>query len=57
MKITVKTTLITLEVNDDLYVTSDGYTKRTLPDLNVILKSVVEETLKLHEGVSKQENS
>jgi len=55
MKISIKTSLITLEIEDEPKVTNDGYTKRSLPELPIALKSAIDETIRLHNEVAKSE--
>lgn len=53
MKIVVKTVLITLEVEDNPLVV-DKYTVRALPEMNISIKSVIDEAIKLHKVVSSE---
>ena len=53
MKIRIKTTLIEIELEDEPTISSDSYTKRTVPELPVCIKSVIEEAIRLHNEVSK----
>lgn len=48
MKIRIRTSLVTLEIEDEPTVTNDGYTKRSLPELPAALKAAIDETLRLH---------
>jgi hypothetical protein len=52
MKVTIKTTLITLEVEDKPKVTNDGYTKRSLPELPIAIKSIINEAIRIHNAVA-----
>jgi hypothetical protein len=40
MKIKIKTTLIEIEIEDDVKIGSDGFTKRTVPELSICIKSM-----------------
>lgn len=55
MKISIRTSLITLEIEDEPKVTVDGYIKRSLPELPIALKSAIDETIRLHNEVAKSE--
>lgn len=57
MKVTIKTTLITLEVEDEPKVTNDGYTKRSLPELPIAIKSIIDEAIRIHNEVASSEVS
>ena len=57
MKVTIKTTLITLEVEDEPNVTNDGYTKRSLPELPIAIKSIIDEAIRIHNEVASSEVS
>lgn len=57
MKVTIKTTLITLEVEDEPKVTNDGYTKRALPELPFAIKSIIDEVIRIHNDVASSEVS
>jgi len=53
LKIHIKTTLITLDVEDEHTWSSDGYTKRNLPPLSDCIKDAVNQAIKLHNEVNK----
>ena len=55
MKIRIKTTLIEMEVEDNPTIGADNYTKRTLPELPKSIKSVIDEAVRLHNEVSKNQ--
>jgi hypothetical protein len=57
MKVTIKTTLITLEVEDEPKITNDGYTKRLLPELPIAVKSIIDEAIRIHNEVASSEVS
>jgi hypothetical protein len=57
MKVTIKTTLITLQVEDEPNVTNDGYTKRSLPELPIAIKSIIDEAIRIHNEVASSEVS
>lgn len=51
MKVTINTTLITMSVEDNPSII-DGYTKRTLPELPISIKSIIDEAIRLHNSVA-----
>lgn len=55
MKILVKTSLITLEIEDDLRITNDGYIKHNVPELPIAIKSIIDEAIRMHNEVAKSE--
>ncbi len=57
MKVTIKTTLITLEVEDEPKITNDGYTKRSLPELPIAIKSIIDEAIRIHNEVASSDLS
>jgi hypothetical protein len=52
MKIRIKTTLIEIEIEDKPKIGSDNYTKRSVPDLPICIKSAIDEAIRLHKEVS-----
>jgi hypothetical protein len=52
MKIRIKTTLIEIEIEDEPKVSSDGCTRRSVPDLPICIKSAIDEAIRLHKEVS-----
>jgi hypothetical protein len=56
MKAKVKTPLITLEIEDETIEGRDGFTKRGLPEFNILIQSVITEAIRLHKEVSLTEN-
>lgn len=56
MKVTIKTKFITLEIEDEPKLRNDGYTARSLPELPAALKSIIDETIRLHNEVCKYDN-
>ncbi len=53
MKIRIKTSLIDLKFEDNPTIGSDNYTKRTLPEFTVSIKSSIDEAIRLHNEVVK----
>ena len=53
MKIKIKTTLITLEIEDDVKEGNNGFLRHSLPDLIPAIKEAVTEAIRLHEEVKK----
>ena len=47
MKLTIKTTLVTIEIEDEPTM-SNGYTRRSVNDVNTILTTAIEDAIKLH---------
>ena len=56
MIITIKTTLIELTVNDQPTMGSDGYTKRSVPELPECIESAINAAIKLHNEVANKKN-
>ena len=50
MKITIKTNLIKIEIDDEITL-HNGYTRRELPELPACLKSAIDEAIRLHNEV------
>lgn len=57
MKIRIKTTLIEIELEDEPRIGTDNYTKRSLPELPICIKSAVDEAIRLHNEVSQSKPS
>ena len=55
MKVLIKTTLITLEVEDEPTITNDGYTKRSLPELPDAITSIIDEAIRIHNEVARSD--
>lgn len=56
MKIFIKTTLITLEVNDEVHSdksNSSGYGRHTLPELLPAIEAAITEAIRLHNEIKK----
>lgn len=53
MKIRIKTPLIYLEIEDKPTIGSDNYTKRSVPELPVCIKSAIDEAIRLHNEVAQ----
>ena len=56
MIITIKTTLIELTVDDSPTLDSDGYTKRSVPELPICIESAINAAIKLHETVANKKD-
>ena len=57
MKIRIKTTLIEIELEDEPRIGTDNYTKRSVPELPICIKSAVDEAIRLHNEVSQSKPS
>lgn len=55
MEIKIKTELISLEIKDEPTITSDGYTKRSLPEVTIALVSAIDEAIRLHNEAAKSD--
>lgn len=55
MVVTIKTPLITLEVEDQQIVGHDNLIKRRLPELNLALESIITEAVRLHKEIQQIE--
>lgn len=53
MTIKIKTTLITLEIEDNHVIGSDNFTKRSLPELPICIYTAINEAIRLHNEVKK----
>ena len=57
MKIRIKTTLIEIELEDEPRIVTDNYTKRSVPELPICIKSGIDEAIRLHNEVSQSKPS
>ena len=57
MKIRIKTTLLEIEIEDEPKSANDIYTRRSVPDLPICIKSAIDEAIRLHKEVSAQNAS
>jgi hypothetical protein len=48
MKIKITTELLTIEIEDNATIGSDGYTKRHLPELPSLIKNTIDEVIRLN---------
>lgn len=53
MKVTIKTNLITLKIEDEITISENGFTKRSLPELEISIKLIINEAIKLHNEIIK----
>ena len=57
MIIKIKTTLIEIVIEDEPTITSDGYTKRSLPEMPTAIKSAIKSAIRLHKEVFQSINN
>lgn len=48
MKIKITTELLTIKIEDNATIGSDGYTKRHLPELPSLIKNTIDEVIRLN---------
>lgn len=53
MTIKIKTSLITLEINDEPFDCSNLFPRHSVPEISSAIKIVVDEAIKLHNEVKK----
>ena len=53
MKIRIKTSLITLEIDDEPMETGTSYARHALPELLPAIKAAVDEAIRLHNEANK----
>lgn len=53
MKIKIKTSLITLEIEDDVSTVGGMSLQHALPDLPIALKAAIDEAIRLHNEANK----
>jgi len=51
MKITVKTPLVEIHVEDEVKLCTSGYTKHDTPELHIAVEAVVTEAIRLHKEI------
>jgi len=54
MKIFIKTSEVTLQVEDNITLTDMGTNKRDVPKLDEAIKTAIEQVLKLHNEIAKE---
>lgn len=57
MKIRIKTTLIEIELEDKPRIGTNNFTKRSVPELPICIKSAVDEAIRLHNEASQSKPS
>ena len=55
MKIRIKTSLVTLEIEDEADYTGNMTTNHVLPELMPAIKCAIDEAIRLHNEVNKQQ--
>lgn len=56
MKITVKTELLVIEVEDNIVLANDGHSRRSLPEITQIVTSVINDVIKANKELKDKAN-
>mgnify|MGYP000222808372 CR=1 FL=1 len=54
MKIKIKTSLITLDIEDEIKEGGNGYLRHDIPDFITAVKSAIDEAIRLHNEANKE---